>query len=98
MNLSSGSGPYVFAIGKSSDNLTLTWSSGANIVTYFSKGYNTSCAGELCLAETAKLPHCGASRATATGETSWVRIGMGEEGKDLLGEELEWAAVGKEFV
>jgi hypothetical protein len=40
MNLTSGR--YVFAVDKSSGNLTLRWTSGANTVTYFNKGYNTS--------------------------------------------------------
>ncbi|CAN6280647.1 unnamed protein product [Urochloa humidicola] len=38
------SGPYAFAVDKSSGNLTLTWSTsgGASTVTYFNKGYNNA--------------------------------------------------------
>ncbi|CAL4945351.1 unnamed protein product [Urochloa decumbens] len=37
------SGPYAFAVDKSSGNLTLTWTSGASdTVTYFNKGYNNT--------------------------------------------------------
>ncbi|KAG2533974.1 G-type lectin S-receptor-like serine/threonine-protein kinase At1g34300 [Panicum virgatum] len=47
MNLTSGR--YVFAVDKSSGNLTLRWTSGANTVTYFNKGYNTSFTGNRTL-------------------------------------------------
>jgi hypothetical protein len=48
MNLTSG--PYVFAVDKSSGNLTLTWTSGAaSTVTYFNRGYNTSFTGHMTL-------------------------------------------------
>ncbi|CAL4928292.1 unnamed protein product [Urochloa decumbens] len=38
------SGPYAFAIDKSSGNLTLTWTSGTSSVTYLNKGYNDTSA------------------------------------------------------
>ncbi|TKV90301.1 hypothetical protein SEVIR_9G019600v4 [Setaria viridis] len=47
MNLTSG--PYVFSVDKSSGNLTLKWTSGANTVTYFNKGYNTTFTGNKTL-------------------------------------------------
>ncbi|CAN6302865.1 unnamed protein product [Urochloa humidicola] len=36
------SGPYAFAVDKSSGNLTLTWSTSGAAVTYFNKGYNNT--------------------------------------------------------